>query len=119
MQIAGPAPLYIFPGQETRFGDQVPDRTKKISIKMRNVVKEMGKHMPEGLMRHHILLPALVAVAALYFRTAIEAILLLSLWYMRHPVFFLKISTKKYKKPFFFVTVQLRYLWPFKNIPVA
>jgi len=62
-------------------------------------------HVPEGLMRHYILLAAVLTVMALYNCATIQAVLLFALWYMRHVNFFLKISTKKYKKPFFFVRI--------------
>ena len=81
---------------------------KETAVEMGNVVKKMGNHMPEGFFWHNIFLPAVLAKAAFCYRTAVQAILLFSLGYMRHSNFFLKISTKKYKNPFFFVTEQLR-----------
>ena len=83
-------------------------RMKEITVKVCNIIEEMSHHMPKSFFGHYILLPALLAIAALHYRTAIQAILLFSLRDMRHYNFFLKISTKKYKKPFFFVTEQLR-----------
>lgn len=81
---------------------------KETAVKMSDIVKKMSEHVPERFLRHYILLPAVLAKAALYYRTAVQAILFCTLGNMRHRNFFLKISTKKYKNPFFFVTEQLR-----------
>ena len=81
---------------------------KKITVKMGDVVKEMGDHVPESFLGHHIFLAAVLAISALYNRSAVQTVFLFSLRYMRHRNFFLKISTKTYKNPFFFVTEQLR-----------
>ena len=75
---------------------------------MGNVVKKMGDHMPEGFFWLHILLAANMAVFPLYGCAAVQAILFFSLGDMRQCKFFLKISTKIYKMPFFFVTEQFR-----------
>jgi len=64
--------------------------------------------MPEGFLRLNILLAAMLAIMALHNSTAVQAILFFSLGDMRQCKFFLKISTKIYKKPFFFVTEQFR-----------
>jgi hypothetical protein len=49
-----------------------------------------------------------MAVFSLHGCAAVQAILFFSLGGMRQRKFFLKISTKIYKKPFFFVTEQFR-----------
>ena len=75
---------------------------------MGNVVKEMGDHMPEAFFWLHILLPANMAIPSMHRSAAVQAILFFSLGDMRQGKFFLKISTKIYKKPFFSVTEQFR-----------
>lgn len=83
-------------------------RMKKIAVKMSNVVKKMGDHMPERFLWHYIFLSAVLAIVSLHCGAAIQAILFLSFGYVRHCNFFLKITTKKYKNLFFFVTEQFR-----------
>ena len=108
MEITGPPAPGIFHRQEARLQYQVMYGMKKTAVKMRDIIKEMGNHMPEGFPGHYVLLAAIMAIMALYNCPAVKAILFFTLRYMRQCNFFLKISTKKYKKPFFFVTVQLR-----------
>lgn len=108
---------------------------EKVTVKMSDIVKKMGNHVPESFLRHYILLATVLTITAFYYCTTVQAILFFSLWYMRQGNFFLKIllrqykednfryffdlfifrtwlrSTgkyKKYKNPFFFVTEQLR-----------
>lgn len=57
--------------------------------------------MPESFFGHHIFLATLLAVMALYNGAAVQAILLFSLWYMRHGNFFLKILLRQYKQGYF------------------
>jgi len=75
---------------------------------MGNVVEEMSDHVPEGFFWLDILLPANMAIPSQYGSAAVQAILFFSLGGMRQGKFFLKISTKIYKKPFFSVTEQFR-----------
>jgi hypothetical protein len=84
------------------------DRMKETAVEMRDIVKEMGDHMPEGFPGDHIFLPAMLAVAACDDLTAVQAILLFSLRNMGQRKIFLKNKYKKYKRPFFFVPEQLR-----------
>lgn len=81
---------------------------KETAVEMGNIIKKMSEHVPKSFLWHHILLPAMLAITALYHRAAVQAVLFCSLGNMRHRNFSLKISTKKYKNPFFFVTEQLR-----------
>lgn len=46
---------------------------------MGDIIKEMGDHMPERFLWHYVLLAANMAILALYYRTAIQAILFFSL----------------------------------------
>ena len=75
---------------------------------MSNVVEEMSDHVPEGFFWHYILLAADMTIPSLHSSAAVQAILFFSLGSMRQGNFFLKISTKIYKKPFFSVTEQFR-----------
>lgn len=81
---------------------------KETAVKVSDIVKKMCDHVPKGFLWHNIFLAAILTIAALYNRSAVQAVLFFSLLYMRQCNFFLKISTKKYKNPFFFVTEQLR-----------
>ena len=76
---------------------------KKTAVEMGDVIKKMREHMPEGLLGHYIFLPAYMAIASLYGRAAIQAILFLSLGDVGHCKYFLKNKYKKYKAAFFFV----------------
>lgn len=84
------------------------DRMEEVAVEMRDVVKEMGEHMPECFLWNYILLAAVLAIMTLDDRAAVEAILLFALRYMGQRKIFLKISTKNTKLPFFFVPEQLR-----------
>ena len=75
---------------------------------MGDIIKKMSDHMPEGFLGLYVLLAANMTVSALYGGATVQAILFLSLRDMRQFKFCLKISTKIYKKPFFFVTEQFR-----------
>ena len=75
---------------------------------MGDIIKKMSDHVPEGFLWLHVLLAANMAVSPLYGGPAVQAILVFSLRDMRQRKFCLKISTKVYKKPFFFVTEQFR-----------
>ena len=81
---------------------------KKAAVEMGDIIKKVRKHMPESFLRNHILLATVLAIMPQYGSAAVKAIFLFSLRYMRQCNFFLKISTKTYKKPFFFVTEQFR-----------
>ena len=81
---------------------------KETTVEMRDIIKEMGDHVPEGFLWDHIFLAAVLAIAAFDNRTAVQAILLFSLWDMGQRKNFLKNKYKKYKRPFFFVPEQLR-----------
>jgi hypothetical protein len=67
---------------------------KELSIKMGNVIKEMGNKVPGALFRFYIFLPAYMAEFSLYLGTAVKAVFVFSLPKMGHWEFFLKISTK-------------------------
>ena len=62
---------------------------------MRDIIHEMGHHMPESFLWHHIFLAALMAIAALDNGTAVETVFLFSLWDMGQCEILLKISYKK------------------------
>ena len=81
---------------------------KEATVEMGDVIKKMSDQMPESFFGHYILLPAVLTITALNNDPAVQAILILSFWNMRQWNFYLKISTKKYKTPFFFVNEQLR-----------
>ena len=83
-------------------------RMKKAAVEMGDIIKKMREHMPESFLRHNVFLPAIVAIRPLNQGAAVQAVFLFSFGYMRQGNFFLKISTKTYKKPFFFVTEQFR-----------
>jgi hypothetical protein len=67
---------------------------KEITVEMGDIVKKMGDHMPEGLLGHHVLLPAVLTIPAFYNGPTIKTILFFSPGNMRQFNFFLKISTK-------------------------
>ena len=81
---------------------------KEITVEMRDIVKEMGNHMPEGLFRYNIFLATVLAIMPLYNGAAVKAIFLLAFGDMRQRKIFLKNKYKKYKLSFFFVPEQLR-----------
>jgi hypothetical protein len=83
-------------------------RMKKAAVEMGNIIKEVSEHVPESFLWHNIFLPAFVAIMALHDGAAVQTVFFFTLWAVGQVVFFLKISTKKYKNPFFFVTEQLR-----------
>ena len=56
---------------------------------MGDIIKEMGDHMPEGFLRHHIFLAANMAIFSLYDRAAVQTVFFLALGDMRHAIFFL------------------------------
>lgn len=66
---------------------------------MRNVIKEMSDHVPEGFFGFYIFLAAVLAIMALNNRSAVQAIFFFSLWRMAHDKNFLKILTKCTTKP--------------------
>ena len=84
------------------------DGMKKATVKMCNIIKKMSDHVPESFFWFHILLAANMAIFTLYSGAAVQAILFFSLRDMRQGKFCLKIGTKIYKKPFFFVTEQFK-----------
>ena len=94
MQVPDSPPLYVFIGKETGFKNKMMYRMKEITVKMGNIIKEMREHMPKGFFRHHVFLPANMAVMTLYNGPAVQAVLLFTLRDMRHGKFFLKIGTK-------------------------
>jgi hypothetical protein len=57
---------------------------------MGNVIKKMLYHVPESFMGYNIFLPAYMAIPALHYCTAIEAIFLFSFSNVTHPKIFLK-----------------------------
>jgi len=44
---------------------------KETTVEMGNIIKKMGEHMPKGFLRLDIFLPAMLAIFALYNRSAI------------------------------------------------
>ena len=54
-------------------------RMKKTTVEMRDIIKEMGDHVPESFFGYHVFLAAMLAIAALNDRTAVQAILFFSL----------------------------------------
>ena len=77
---------------------------EKAAVEMRDIIKEMGHHMPERFLWNHVFLAANMAIPAMNDGTAVQAIILLTLRDMGHDKFFLKISTKSTTHPFFYVT---------------
>jgi hypothetical protein len=75
---------------------------------MGDIIQEVFYHMPERLMWYYIFLSTVLAIVSLDNGAAVKTVLLFPLRYMRHCKFLLKNKYKKYKKPFFFVTEQLR-----------
>ena len=76
---------------------------KETAIEMRDIIKKMGHHMPECFFGDNILLTAILAIPTLDDGSAVQTILLFTLWNMRQPNFFLKISTNALQPAFFFV----------------
>lgn len=104
MQVAGPSALIVFFGQKAGFEEQEFYSAEKISVEVGDVVEKMCHHVPEGFMRHHIFLAAILAISSFYYGTTIKAVLFFSLWNMGHVKILLKNKYKKYIKAFFFVT---------------
>lgn len=71
---------------------------EKVTVKMSDIVKKMGNHVPESFLRHYILLATVLTITAFYYCTTVQAILFFSLWYMRQGNFFLKILLRQYKE---------------------
>lgn len=63
---------------------------EKAAVEMRDVVKEMGDHMPECFLGDNILLPANVAVTAVDDSAAIQAVIFFSQRNMRQCKILLK-----------------------------
>jgi hypothetical protein len=94
MKITGSAANHIFFGKKTGFEYQMMDCMKKIAVKMGDIIKEMGNHVPKSFLWHHIGLTAILTIMPLNNGTTVQAIFLLPFWNMGHNKFFLKISTK-------------------------
>lgn len=104
MEVAGPFALIVLIRQKAGLEEQVFYSAEKISVEVGDVVEKMCHHVPEGFMRHHIFLAAILAILPLYDGTTIKAVPFFSLWNMRHVKILLKNKYKKYIKAFFFVT---------------
>ena len=61
---------------------------EETAVEMGDVIKEMGEHMPEGFLWHHVFLPANMAILPLHDRAAIQAVFFLALGDMRHVLYF-------------------------------
>ena len=59
---------------------------KETAVEMGDVIKEMGEHMPEGFLWHHVFLPANMAILPLHDRAAIQTIFFFALGDMRHTI---------------------------------
>src|SRR5690606_19757215 len=104
MKVGGPFAIHVFTGKKPRFKKKNFYRREKAAVKMSDVIKEMGDHVPERFLWHHIFLSAGMAVASLHYRAAVQAILFSSFRDMGHANFCLKISTKRQGSLFFYVT---------------
>jgi YD repeat-containing protein len=82
---------------------------------MGDVIEEMLHHVPEGFMGHHIFLPTVLAVLALYNGATIKTILLCSLGNMRHSKFLLKNKYKKIQEAFLFRYCTIKVTLSSKN----
>src|SRR5688572_4677178 len=107
MEIAGTTSLHVLGREKTRFKNKMMYCMEKITVEMGNVVEKMGDHVPEGLFRNHVFLPANMTVMSLHDRAAIQAIFLFALGNMGQCKILLKNKYKIYKQAFFFVTEQL------------
>ena len=83
MQVAGPAPGNIFPGQKSRPPDEVGRGAEEFSIKMGNVVKKMTYQAPNRFFWLDIFLPALVAISSMKFSIAVKADFLMTFFTVR------------------------------------
>lgn len=70
---------------------------EKAPVKMGDVIKEMGDHVPKGFLWYNILLTAILAIFALYNGATVKAVFLRPFRDMGQCNFFLKISTKNTK----------------------
>ncbi len=63
MKVGFPAAMKVFPGQKTGLEDQFLQGNKEFTVKMSDVVKEMGNQVPECLPRLDVFLAANMAIA--------------------------------------------------------
>ena len=70
------------------------DGAKKIAVKMSDIIKKMGDHMPERFFGNYVFLATIMAKIPLHDGAAVQAVFLFSVGNMRHNKIFLKISTK-------------------------
>jgi hypothetical protein len=79
MQVFGSFPLHIFGRNKPRFEDQVLQRAEKLTIKMSEIIEEMGDQMPETFFRFQVLLPAHMTISAYYLGPTIQTSFFFSL----------------------------------------
>jgi hypothetical protein len=75
VQVTGPPPLHVLPGQKAGFGKKVFNGHKKLPVKMGDIREKMGYQVPNGLFWLDIFLSAGRAIPARCFGSAVKAYL--------------------------------------------
>jgi hypothetical protein len=79
MQVTGPLPLHIGPGEKAGPEKKMMKRMKEFAVEMGHIIKKMSDHMPEGLFGNNVFLAALLAIPSCYNGAAVKTVFFFAL----------------------------------------